>query len=64
MTEKGFRYRTRCCSNAENESDGCDEDYDVIECTPRKCTDVECNCDWGSESFGLKNGICSSKHSR
>ena len=65
MTGKGFRYRTRCCRNTENasgDSATCNDDQEVIECTPRECINVQCNCDgYGfSESFGLKNGICSS----
>ena len=39
LTEKGFQYRTRCLRTTENETNNfktCNEDYDVIECTPRE----------------------------
>ena len=60
----GFRNRTRCCST-QNDSDNldtCNDDQDVMECSPRECTDVQCNCNLSSESFGLKNGNCSGKY--
>ena len=59
----GFRNRTRCCST-QNDSDNldtCNDDQDFMECSPRECTDVQCNCNLSSESFGLKNGNCSGK---
>ena len=38
LTEKGFQLRKRCRRTAETqpEFDTCNEDYDVIECTPRE----------------------------
>ena len=59
----GFRNRSRCFST-QNDSDNldtCNDDQDVMECSPRECTDVQCNCNLSSESFGLKNGTCSGK---
>ena len=60
----GFRLRTRCCAtqNGSDNLDSCNDERDVMECSPRECIDLQCNCNLSSESFGLKNGICSGKN--
>ena len=60
-TGSGFRNRRRCCDDSENDIDTSNDELDVIECTPRECINVECDCNFGSVTFGLKNGVCSSK---
>ena len=63
VTGNGFRYRTRCCKNENslNNLDTCNDDQDVMECSPKECENIQCNCDLKSQSFGFKNGNCSSK---
>ena len=60
----GFRFRTRCCTtqNGSDNLDPCNDEKDVMECTPRECIDHQCNCNLSGESFGLKNGNCSGKN--
>ena len=60
-TGSGFRTRKRCCGDSDNEIDLCNDDQDVIECTPRECINYQCDCNVQSETFGLKNGVCSGK---
>ena len=65
VTGNGHRYRKRCCGSTANNATidlhTCDEDHDVVDCTPKECINIQCNCEWGTESFGVKKGICSSK---
>ena len=62
ITDKGFRTRRRCCGDSDNDVETCNDDQDVIECTPRKCINLQCDCNKQfGESFGVKSGVCSSK---
>ena len=56
-TGSGFRNRRRCCDDSENDIDTCIDELDVIECTPRECINVECDRDFQSDTFGLRNGV-------
>ena len=61
----GTRVRIRDCIKDENESDECPgEGSEIIECTPKECIIVECDCDVDSFNFGTKEGVCSSKFQR
>ena len=64
-TGSGFRNRRRCCDEfiiiSENNIDTCNDELDAIECTPRECINVECDCNVQSNTFGFRNGVCSSK---
>ena len=61
-TGSGFRNRRRCCGNFDNDIDACNDDQDVVECTPRECTNFQCDCNRKiGDSFGVKTGVCSSK---
>jgi len=67
VTENGSRNRRRCCNeNDSNTLDTCNDDqpvvdHDVVDCTPRECMNIQCDCNLESASFGLKIGNCSSK---
>ena len=57
-TGSGFRNRRRCCDDSETCRSG---ELDAIECTPRECINIECDCNVQSDTFGFRNGVCSSK---
>ena len=66
VTGNGLRYRRRCCNandfnNLDTCNDGQTAEHDVVDCTPRECINIQCNCNLESQSFGLRIGNCSSK---
>ena len=58
----GTRIRTRDCEKDGAESDECPgEGSEIVECTPKTCLNIACDCDVGSTTYGTKNGVCSGK---
>ena len=59
----GTRIRTRYCGKDGADSNECPgESSEIIYCTPRKCINIACDCDFQSNTFGKKNGVCSGKN--
>ena len=52
----------RDCENDGAESDECPgEDSEIVDCTPKTCINIACDCEVGSSTYGTKNGVCSGK---
>ena len=59
----GTRIRTRDCGKDGADSNEClGESSEIIDCTPKECINIACDCDFESDTFGKKNGVCSGKN--
>ena len=59
----GTRIRTRDCEKNGADSNECSgESSEIIDCTPKECINIACDCDFESDTFGKKNGVCSGKN--
>ena len=61
---EGSRIRTRDCEKdgaAADDEECPGEALEIVQCTPKTCLNIACDCDVGSTTYGTKNGVCSGK---